>query len=96
MADFVGGVLDVTWAALRDGGRHASVADREAASAAGAYVWVRPDAAGLARLGEWADAGRLTVPVSEVFSLADVAEAFRRSMSGHTRGKIAIRVSDPG
>jgi len=56
VADFVGGVLDVTWAALRDGGRHASVADREAASAAAAYVWVRADAAGHARLGEWADA----------------------------------------
>jgi len=93
VADFVGGVLDVTTAVLRDGGRHASVADGSVAAAGGDYVWVRPDGSGLAALADLADAGRLTVPVAQTFALADTADAFRLSMKGHTRGKIAVRVS---
>jgi NADPH:quinone reductase-like Zn-dependent oxidoreductase len=94
VADFVGGVLDTTLAVLADGGRHASIADPTVGTAGGDWIWVRPDGAGLAALAALADQGRLTVPVAEVFPLAEVAEAFRLSQAGHTHGKIIIRVSE--
>ena len=50
-------------------------------------------AADLQALAALADAGKLTVPVAEVFALEDVAKAFALSQGGHVRGKIAIEVS---
>lgn len=94
VVDLVGGVLDVTTAVLRDGGRHASIADGSVTEAGGRYVWVRPDGPGLAALADLADGGHLSVPVARTFGLDEVADAFRLSMDGHTRGKIAIRVSE--
>lgn len=93
VVDLVGGVLDVTQAVLREGGRHASIADGSVAQAGGRYVWVRPDGAALAALAELADEGGLSVPVAATFGLDEVADAFRLSAEGRTRGKIAIRVS---
>lgn len=93
VADFVGGVLDVTTAVLAPGGRHASIADGEVVAAGGLNVWVRPDGADLQHLADLADAGKLTVTVARTFPLAEAAEAFRLSQGGHVRGKIAIRVS---
>ncbi|KGN36245.1 NADP-dependent oxidoreductase [Knoellia subterranea] len=94
VADFVGGVLDVTQSVLKEGGRHGSIADGAVEGAGGIAAWVRPDAADLQALADLADAGKLTVPVAEVFDLADAAAAYRLSQTGHVRGKIAIRVSD--
>jgi NADPH:quinone reductase-like Zn-dependent oxidoreductase len=54
---------------------------------------VRPNAEDLTALGDLADDGKLTVPVAEVFALADAAKAFELSQTGHVRGKIAIEVS---
>ena len=65
----------------------------EVAEAGGIAAWVRPDAADLQALADLADAGKLTVPVTEVFALEDVAKAFALSQGGHVRGKIAIEVS---
>ena len=93
VADFVGGVLDVTQAVLKDGGRHGSITDGAVAEAGGLSAWVRPNAEDLTALGDLADAGKLTVPVAEVFALADAAKAFELSQTGHVRGKIAIEVS---
>jgi NADPH:quinone reductase-like Zn-dependent oxidoreductase len=92
-ADFVGGVLDATLAVLKDGGRHGSIADPSVTEKAGLYAWVRPNAADLQALADLADKGLLTVPVAQVFPLEQAAEAFRLSMGGHVRGKIAIEVS---
>ena len=94
VVDLVGGVLEVTQAVLRDGGRHASIADGSVAQAGGRYVWVRPDGSALAALADLADAGSLAVPVAATFGLDEVADAFRLSAEGRTRGKIAIRVGD--
>ena len=52
---------------------------------------MRPNAEDLTALGDLADAGKLTVPVAEVFALADAAKAFELSQTGHVRGKIAHR-----
>jgi len=93
VADFVGGVLDVTQAVLKDAGRHGSITDGTVAEAGGLAAWVRPNAEDLTALGDLADAGKLTVPVAEVFALADATKAFELSQTGHVRGKIAIEVS---
>ncbi|MFG2141157.1 NADP-dependent oxidoreductase [Streptomyces sp. NPDC048650] len=92
--DFVGnGVLDVSQQLLKDRSRLVSIADGEVAAKGGHMVWVRPDAADLTALGELADAGKLVVPVEATFPLAETAEAFQRSMSGRSRGKIVLEVS---
>lgn len=93
VVDLVGGVLETTKAVLAEGGRHGSITDGTVAEAGGIAAWVRPDAADLKALADLADAGKLTVPVAEVFELADAAKAFELSQSGHVRGKIAIEVS---
>ncbi|WP_353951352.1 NADP-dependent oxidoreductase [Knoellia sp. S7-12] len=93
VVDFVGGVLETTKAVLKEGGRHGSIADGTVAGAGGIASWARPDAADLQALADLADAGKLTVPVAEVFPLEDVAKAFEVSQGGHVRGKIAIEVS---
>ncbi|MFI5827947.1 NADP-dependent oxidoreductase [Streptomyces sp. NPDC051578] len=92
VADFVGGVLDVTRAVLADGGRHASIADHTVIGAGGQWMWVRPVADDLAELGRLADSGLLTVPVAETFPLAELAAAFELSQAGHTAGKIVIQL----
>ncbi|MFB7055021.1 NADP-dependent oxidoreductase [Streptomyces vinaceus] len=91
-ADFVGGVLDVTQAVLAEGGRHASIADPSVLGAGGQWMWVRPDAEGLAELGRLADAGKLKVTVAKTFPLAQLAEAFELSQTGRTAGKIVLEV----
>lgn len=93
VADFVGGVLETTQAVLKDGGRHGSIADGTVAEAGGLSMWARPNPEDLQALADLADAGKLTVPVAEVFALEDVAKAFELSQGGHVRGKIAIEVS---
>ncbi|GAA1733718.1 NADP-dependent oxidoreductase [Microbacterium paludicola] len=50
VADFVGGQLETTLAVLREGGRHASVAEAGVAEHGGSWVWVRPDGAAMAAL----------------------------------------------
>ncbi|MEU7066674.1 NADP-dependent oxidoreductase [Streptomyces sp. NPDC046161] len=92
VADFVGGVLDVTRAVLAAGGRHASIADHTVIGAGGQWMWVRPVADDLAELGRLADSGLLTVPVAETFPLAELAAAFELSQAGHTAGKIVIEL----
>jgi NADPH:quinone reductase-like Zn-dependent oxidoreductase len=94
VVDLVGGVLDTTTAVLATGGRHGSIADRGVLEAGGLYAWVRPDAGDLTELARLIDDGALRVQVAETFDLADVADAWRMSMAGHTRGKITLRLSD--
>jgi NADPH:quinone reductase-like Zn-dependent oxidoreductase len=88
--DFIGGVLDVTKAVLADGGRHGSIVEAEVADEGGLYLWVRPDAEDLAALADLADQGKLTVPVADVFPLAQTADAFTVSAGGHVRGTVVI------
>ncbi len=94
VADFVGGVLDVSLAALREGGRLASITDPAVEEHGGRWVWVRPDGARLADLLDEVAAGRLRVDVDRTFALEDVAQAFAASQSGDVRGKLVIEVAD--
>ena len=92
--DFVGGVLETTMAVLKDGGRHASIADPSVAGARGRNMWVRPSAEDLQALADMVEAGSLEVPIAATFPLERTAEAFALSQGGHAGGKIAIRVSE--
>lgn len=94
VVDYVGGVLDTTRAVLREGGRHASIADPDVIGAGGQWMWARPDAEGLRALADLADQGKLRVPVAETFPLERVADAFALSQEGHVHGKILIEVGD--
>ncbi len=93
VADCVGGVLDVTRAVLKEGGRHGSVVDASVAEAGGQYVWGRPDGAELERLAQVAAEGRLTVAIERAFPLREAAKALDLNRSGHVRGKVVLRVS---
>lgn len=93
VVDYVGGVGEDTLAVLAEGGRHASIADPSVLAHGGHYLWVRPDAEDLAALVELVDAGRVSVEVAQTFPLERAAEAYRASMSGHVRGKIAVSLA---
>ncbi|GAA2104515.1 NADP-dependent oxidoreductase [Microlunatus panaciterrae] len=93
VADFVGGVLDVTLAVLKPDGRHASIADPEVEKHGGTWMWVSPEGADLQELSQLADDGQLTVEVTKTFPLEQAAEAYRLNIEGHTRGKIVLTVS---
>jgi NADPH:quinone reductase-like Zn-dependent oxidoreductase len=94
VADFVGGVRDVTMAVLGGHGRHASIADGRVVETGGSWFWVRPSAEGLVELGRLADAGDLRVPLADVMPLEQLPAAFARSRQGHVRGKLVIAVSE--
>ncbi|MDJ0311720.1 NADP-dependent oxidoreductase [Arthrobacter sp. H35-D1] len=89
-ADFIGGVLKDTLALLKEGGRHASIADASVVDHGGQYIWVRPDAAELERLSLLVEDGTLSVDVAQTFPLQEAARAFQESMSGHGTGKIVL------
>ncbi|MEU6736763.1 NADP-dependent oxidoreductase [Streptomyces physcomitrii] len=91
--DTVGGAtLRRSEALLPAEGRLVSIADPEVVGLGGRYVFVRPDAEDLRRLGEFVEDGVLSVRVAETFPLERTAEAHRRSQEGHTRGKLVVTV----
>lgn len=94
VGDFIGGVLPVTQAVLREGGRHASIVDDSVQQAGGHYIWVRPSGSDLQVLADMAAEGRLDVPVAERFPLERAAEAMRLNQTGHVRGKVILQVAD--
>lgn len=93
VADFVGGVSEVSTAVLRDATRQASVADPVVLETGGQWIWVRPDGTALEQLADLVHRGKLEVPVAEVFPLDHLADAFDLSATGHAAGKIAVEVS---
>jgi NADPH:quinone reductase-like Zn-dependent oxidoreductase len=55
---------------------------------------VAPDGSTLAVISRLIASGDLRVHIDEVYDLADAAEAHRAVESGHTRGKVVLRVAD--
>ncbi|MCX5080687.1 NADP-dependent oxidoreductase [Streptomyces sp. NPDC001939] len=91
--DTVGGeALKVSADLLAPGGRIASIADASVVGLGGRYVFVRPDAADLARLADLAEQDVVTVHVDKTFPLERAADAQRLSAEGRTRGKIVVTV----
>lgn len=88
---------------LRPGGLYIAVPTgswpgyADAAAAAGVRATsyrVVPDGAALATIGRLLESGSVQVFVDRVHPLADAAQAHRDMETGHTRGKIVLRVSD--
>ena len=78
---------------LKSPERVASVADAEVKDKGGRYIFVRPNPAHLLALTELVEAGSVKPVLTETFPLERAADAFRSSIEGHVRGKIAIEVS---
>jgi len=56
------------------------------------YHFVEPNSRELDLFREWIDKGKLKVNVTKVFSLDDAAQAHEAIETGHTRGKIVLKV----
>ncbi len=93
VVDLVGGVVEQTLAVLKDGGRHASVADDAVGAHGGTWMWVRPSAEDLTELSRLVDRGALRIELDRSVPLAEAVEAYRISQNGHVRGKIAVRMA---
>jgi NADPH:quinone reductase-like Zn-dependent oxidoreductase len=93
VVDLVGGVVEQSLAVLKDGGRHASVADDAVEAHGGTWMWVRPSAEDLTELGRLVDRGALRIELARSVPLAEGVEAYRLSQEGHVRGKIAVRMA---
>ena len=105
--DLVGNVHDNTGTrslkALRKGGLIINVPsgswptfaeDAEAAGVRGTRFSVAPDGNSLAVVGRLLESGAVRVHVDQIFALSDAAEAHRALESGHTRGKIVLKVAE--
>jgi NADPH:quinone reductase-like Zn-dependent oxidoreductase len=55
-----------------------------------AHVMAQPSVPDLDFLRELADSGKLQVPVSATFALADVKQAFKQIETKHTTGKVVL------
>jgi NADPH:quinone reductase-like Zn-dependent oxidoreductase len=88
--DYVGGQAELSAGLIKDTARLVSIADREAVKLGGKYVFIEPDAKGLAELAGLVDAGKLVVNVEQELPLEEAAEAYRVSKRGRTRGKIVL------
>jgi NADPH:quinone reductase-like Zn-dependent oxidoreductase len=92
--DVIGGeALAATPELLAGSGRVSSIVEADTvAKLGGRYVFVRPDAAMLARLAGYVAEGRVRVEIAERFPLERAAEALARNQQGHTQGKIVVTV----
>ena len=60
-------------------------------------ILVKPDAGELAQIAALIDAGKIKVTISQVVPLADAAKAHQQIETGHTKGKIVLKVAEePG
>src|SRR4029453_230478 len=60
----------------------------------GASLGVEPDSKELADIGKLIDENKIKVIVSQTFPLADAVKAQEQVATGHTRGKIVLKVAD--
>jgi NADPH:quinone reductase-like Zn-dependent oxidoreductase len=88
--------------ALRDGGRLVWITGDERPGPpmerliSGSYSGGMPRRDTLEALAKLVDAGRLRLPVQEVYPLTEAAAAQRRVAEGHVRGKLVVTTSTSG
>ena len=97
--DTIGGdTMERSWSVLKKGGLLVSVFSlppKEQAKAHGVralFFVVQPNRAELSQIGDLIDAGQVQPVIETVFPLSEACQAFERALSGHTRGKIILRV----
>ena len=98
--DTIGGETQKhSWKVLKKGGILVSIIDLpspEEATAHGArqaFVFVQPNAAQLDEIAKLVDSGKLRPIVETVLPLSEARRAHELSQTGHTRGKIVLRVT---
>lgn len=74
------------------GGPDQNLAREKGVQATG--ILVKPDAGELAQIAALIDAGKTKVTISQVVPLADAAKAHQQIETGHTKGKIVLKVAE--
>jgi NADPH:quinone reductase-like Zn-dependent oxidoreductase len=99
--DTMGGeTQERSWSVLKKGGNLASLVQppsEERAKELGvraAFVAGHPSGAQLAEIAKIIDSGKLAPVIDRILPLSEVRRAHELSQSGHTHGKIALRVSN--
>jgi NADPH:quinone reductase-like Zn-dependent oxidoreductase len=97
--DTIGGdVQKRSWKVLKKGGVLVSIVDQPSAEEAAAhsvrqaYVVAQPNARQLAEIAELVDAGKLRAVVETVLPLSEARRAHELIQTGHTRGKIVLKL----
>ena len=87
-----------SWKVLKKGGILVSIASPPSAEDAGkngvrqAFVFMVPNASQLTEIAKLVDSGKLKPVVETVLPLSEARRAHELSQTGHTRGKIVLRV----
>ena len=87
-----------SWKVLKKGGILVSIVQppseemAKAVGARGAMVQSRPDGAKLAEIAKIIDSGNLAPVIDRILPLSEARRAQELSQSGHTRGKLVLRV----
>lgn len=96
-----GEVRERSWAVLREGGLLVAIVgpppepdEAERRGRRAALVLVRRNASQFERIARLIDEGHLRPKLERVFPLAEAAEAYRLSETGHAHGKIVLAVAD--
>jgi NADPH:quinone reductase-like Zn-dependent oxidoreductase len=99
--DSIGGdTLQRSYGVVKKGGYVATlVARRDQAELSkhgihGAAISVEPSSTELAEIGRLIDDKKIKVIVSQTFPLAEAAKAHQQVETGHTRGKIVLKIAD--
>lgn len=94
-----GETADRSWQVIRKGGVYVSILappSQEKAAAHGVraeHVFVQPKIDQLDEIGKLVEAGKVKVIIEKVLPLAEARAAQELNATGHTRGKIVLRVS---
>lgn len=90
-----------SWAVLRDGGIQVSVCDNPTPgpdavrrAVRGAHAGARPGSEVLNTIADLVDEGKIKVDVGTILPLQEARQAHKLIQTGHTRGKIVLRVTD--
>jgi NADPH:quinone reductase-like Zn-dependent oxidoreductase len=99
--DLIGGeTQERSWSVLKKGGvllslvQPPSVEKAKALGVRAAFVAGHPNGAQLAEIAKIIDAGQLAPVIDRILPLSEVRRAHELSKSGHTRGKIVLRISN--
>jgi NADPH:quinone reductase-like Zn-dependent oxidoreductase len=99
--DLIGGeTQERSWSVLKNGGvllslvQPPSVEKAKALGVRAAFVAGHPSGAQLAEIAKIIDSGKLAPVIDRILPLSEARRAHELSQSGHTHGKIALRVSN--
>src|SRR6476660_1234618 len=99
--DLIGGeTQERSWSVLKKGGvllslvQPPSVEKAKALGVRAAFVAGHPSGAQLTEIAKIIDSGKLKLTIDRILPLSEVRRAHELSKSGHTRGKIVLRVKE--